>query len=147
MSVCFLSFAAIQAEEKPLSRALNPVPRNDAWWRDKQETNRVRIEKGGVDLLLVGDSIVGSLDGAGRKVQDYYYGDRNFVNMGFGGDRTQHVLWRLDHLPMGKIQPKAVMLLIGSNNLSDRETTDPLCIVLQIALLKNWGRSQGNKAK
>jgi len=124
LSLCLLSCAAIRAGEQPLARALNPVPRNDAWWRDKQAANRVRIEQGGVDLLLLGDSIVGSLDGAGRKVQEYYYGDRSFINMGFGGDRTQHVLWRLDHLPMDKIRPKAVMLLIGSNNLADRETTD-----------------------
>ncbi|MBO7680757.1 MAG: hypothetical protein J6S75_13950, partial [Thermoguttaceae bacterium] len=56
-------------------------------------------------------------DTEGREVEEYYYGDRNCVNMGIASDRTEHLLWRLGDLPMDKIHPKAAMLLIGHNNL------------------------------
>ena len=39
------------------------------------------------------------------------------INLGFGGDRTEHVLWRLDHLPVLKKAPKGAVLLIGTNNI------------------------------
>ena len=106
----------VQTEEN-LPSSCRPVSRPDAWWTERFEANRARLEKGNVDLLLLGDSIVESLDRDGRAVQDYYYGDRNGVNMGFGGDRTEHLLWRLDHFPLDKISPKAILLMIGSNNL------------------------------
>ncbi len=104
----------------PLPRTLVPADKMDqAWWKNRHQENVDRIGKGKVDFLMVGDSITHGWDlkHPGEKVQAYYYGDRNFVNMGFGGDQTQHVLWRLNNAPMNKIQPKAAMLLIGINSL------------------------------
>ena len=113
--VYFKSFKA-----GPLPRTLVPSGKMDqAWWKDRHQNNVKRIAQGNVDFLMVGDSITHGWDlsRSGEKVQEYYYGDRNFVNMGFGGDQTQHVLWRLNDAPMNKIQPKAAMLLIGINSL------------------------------
>lgn len=90
---------------------------NVEWWKARHEANCARIAQGNVDLLLIGDSITHGWDGAGKEIQEYFYGDRSYVNMGFGGDQTQHVLWRLENAPMDKIQPKAAVLLIGINNL------------------------------
>lgn len=111
---------------EPLS--CRPEPRDNDWWVKRFEKNRERIDRGGVDLLLLGDSIVESLDGDGQRVQEYYYGDRNAVNMGFGGDRTEHLLWRLDHLPMDKIAPRAAVLMIGSNNLYGPEPDEAIAL-------------------
>ena len=114
-----LAMAQEQAQEpKPLPRTLVPVDRPDqAWWKSRHEANKARIEQGNVDLLLVGDSITHHWDDFGKNVLAYYYGDRNYVNMGFGGDQPQNVLWRLNDAPMDKIHPKAAMLLIGVNSL------------------------------
>lgn len=110
------SVNAQQSQELPPT--LVPAERlSEQWWKDRHEANKARIEQGNVDFLLIGDSITHGWDSAGAKVQKYYYGDRNYVNMGFGGDQTQHVLWRLNDAPMDKIQPKAAMLLIGINSL------------------------------
>lgn len=110
--------ASLKAQEKPLPPTLVPADKmGEAWWKERHEANKARIAQGNVDFLLIGDSITHGWDGAGKAVQEYYYGDRNYVNMGFGGDQTQHVLWRLADAPMDKIQPKAAMLLIGINNL------------------------------
>ncbi|MDD3469638.1 MAG: GDSL-type esterase/lipase family protein [Thermoguttaceae bacterium] len=105
-------------EPSELPRTLVPAERlGEQWWKERHEANKARIEQGNVDLLLIGDSITHGWDGVGAKVQEYYYGDRNYVNMGFGGDQPQHVLWRLNDAPMDKIHPKAAVLLIGINSL------------------------------
>lgn len=87
-------------------------------WKDRFQMQSDRIAQGNVDLLLIGDSITHGWDNdSGKRVRDYYYGDRNYVNFGIGGDQTGHVIWRLEHAPMDKIHPKAAMVLIGINNL------------------------------
>ncbi|MBW8884201.1 MAG: GDSL family lipase, partial [Planctomycetia bacterium] len=53
---------------------------------------------------------------AGKNVWAEYYAKRNAVNLGIGGDRTQHVLWRLDHGNIDGIHPKLAVLMIGTNN-------------------------------
>ncbi len=109
---------SVQAQEAQLPKTCIPANKMDvAWWKARHEANCARIEQGNVDLLLIGDSITHGWDGAGAEIQQFFYGDRNYVNMGFGGDQTQHVLWRLNNAPMDKINPKAAVLLIGINNL------------------------------
>ena len=109
---------SVQAQQAELPKTCIPANKMDqAWWKARHEANCARIEQGNVDLLLIGDSITHGWDTGGKPVLDYYYGDRNCVNMGFGGDQTGNVLWRLDDAPMDKIRPKAAMLLIGINNL------------------------------
>ena len=46
-----------------------------------------------------------------------HFAPLNALNLGFGGDRTNHVLWRLEHLPALKTAPKAASLMIGTNNI------------------------------
>ncbi|MDO4627966.1 MAG: GDSL-type esterase/lipase family protein [Planctomycetia bacterium] len=112
------SASAQDAAVAQLPRTLVPANKmHEAWWKARHEANCARIAQGNVDFLLIGDSITHGWDGAGKEIQAFFYGDRNYVNMGFGGDQTQHVLWRLNDAPMDKIQPKAAMLLIGINSL------------------------------
>ena len=54
---------------------------------------------------------------------DKYYAPRNAVNMGFSGDRTQHVLWRLDHSDFNNVNPKLAILMIGTNNSNRQDNT------------------------
>jgi beta-glucosidase len=49
-------------------------------------------------------------------VWEEFYGKRNAVNLGIGGDKTQHVLWRLDNGNIDGIKPKLAVLMIGTNN-------------------------------
>src|SRR5262245_38020822 len=82
-----------------------------------------RVKKGSVDLLFIGDSITQGWEGAGKDVWAKAYGKRNAVNLGIGGDRTQHVLWRLEHGNTDGISPKAAVLMIGTNNSNGRDHT------------------------
>jgi beta-glucosidase len=109
---------AKEAPAKKRSAACLPVPRTDAWWTKRQEqlNARVREAQGHVDLIFIGDSITQGWEGGGQAIWKEFYGKRNAVNLGIGGDQTQHVLWRLDHGNIQGISPKLAVIMIGTNN-------------------------------
>lgn len=98
------------------SAAVIPQARTDPWWIERHEASNARAKKGGIDLVWIGDSITQGWESAGQDVWQRYYGDRNAANLGFSGDRTQHVLWRLEHGNVDNIAPKVVIIMIGTNN-------------------------------
>ena len=69
--------------------------------------------KGPIDVLLVGDSITMQWGAAWGK----HFPQLKTVNLGIGGDKTQNVLWRLDHGGVAGLEPRVVILLIGNNNM------------------------------
>ena len=107
--------AVAPAPQAKQNTAIQPVPR-DGGWMQRHESFNARVEKGNVDLLMIGDSITHGWEGSGREVWQKYYGNRNAVNLGIGGDRTQHVLWRLENGNIEGISPKLAVLMIGTNN-------------------------------
>ena len=100
--------------------AVVPVSRTESWWTTRHEHALERVRQGDVDLLLIGDSITQGWDDEGRHIWDAYYGRRRAVNLGFSGDRTEHVLWRLDHGEVEGIAPKLAVVMIGTNNTGTR---------------------------
>jgi beta-glucosidase len=78
-------------------------------------------KKGGVDILFLGDSITDLWRSRGADVWTRYYAPRRAANFGISADRTQHVLWRVEHGELDGIKPKVIVLLIGTNN----SKTDP----------------------
>ena len=95
--------------------AVKPVPR-DANWMKRHDSMNERVKQGNVDLLFIGDSITQGWEGPGKAAWSEKYGKRNAVNLGIGGDRTQHVLWRLDNGNIEGIKPKLAVIMIGTNN-------------------------------
>jgi len=93
------------------------------WWARRHQQVLDRVAQGNVDLIYVGDSITHGWEGGGNAVWQQYYAPRNAVNMGFGGDRTQHVLWRLEHGEVDGISPKLAILMIGTNNSGGNDNT------------------------
>jgi len=78
-------------------------------------------KKGGVDLLFLGDSITAGWAKNGADVWAKRYESRNAANFGIGGDRTQHVLWRVENGELEGIKPKVIVLMIGTNNSAHNE--------------------------
>jgi beta-glucosidase len=111
---------AALAEDVPST--LKPVPR-EGGWMDRHNSFNERVKKGDVDLLFIGDSITQGWEGAGKDVWEKYYGPRKAVNLGIGGDRTQHVLWRLENGNIAGIKPKLAVLMIGTNNSNGTDNT------------------------
>jgi len=95
-----------------------PVPRTLKWWTDRQDKLNTNIKVGDAQLLFIGDSITQGWEGSGAAVWEKYYGKRHAVNLGIGGDETQHVLWRLDHGNLNGINPLLAVVVIGTNNSS-----------------------------
>ena len=74
-------------------------------------------KKGNIDLLLHGDSITDWwLQDANKPMFDKYFGNIRTANFAVAGDTTQGVLWGLRNGEGQGYQPKAVMLMIGTNN-------------------------------
>jgi lysophospholipase L1-like esterase len=103
----------------PKESATEPRPR-DAKWMQRHENylKEVKEKAGKVDVLFVGDSITDGWHNPGKKVWAENWEPMKAFNIGIGGDRTQHVIWRLQNGEVAGISPKVTMLMIGTNNLS-----------------------------
>ena len=122
-----VSFATAQDSKKE-NTAIKPVPRDKNW--EKRHDTFVGIAKrGNVDLLFLGDSITdawggeGHGMGGGHKIFTSKFVPMKAANFGIGGDRTQHVLWRLQNGELDGIKPKVVQLMIGTNNSNRADNT------------------------
>jgi beta-glucosidase len=127
LSICLvttilLSVTACFAAESTQNSAVIPAHRLD-WWGARHEAILERAAKGDVGLLMIGDSITHGWEGGGKEIWEKYYAARKAVNLGFGGDRTQHVLWRLEHGEIAGIAPKAAVIMIGTNNSNGTDNT------------------------
>lgn len=105
--------------------AIDPVPRPDDWWKARHKSMNERTAELGekAQVIFIGDSITQGWEGEGKEVWARYYASRNAINLGIGGDRTQHVLWRLDNGNITGLKPKAAVLMIGTNNSNGEDNT------------------------
>jgi lysophospholipase L1-like esterase len=112
-----------------------PQPREGAWM-EMHKSFLAQTKKGNIDLLFLGDSITQGWNE--NTVWQRYYGPRHAANFGIGGDRTQHVLWRIQNGELDGILPKVTVLMIGTNNLHD-DTPDEIAqgIKTIVAELRN----------
>jgi lysophospholipase L1-like esterase len=98
------------------------VPGLAPFFRQKHEANLAVAKEGMAELLLMGDSITDfwrndSGPFAGKQVLEKYFGKWRIANFGIAGDTTQGVLYRLQNGEGAGFSPKAVMLMIGTNNI------------------------------
>ena len=100
-------------------------------WMD-QHLDGVKIAaQGNWDLLLLGDSITQSWGGPGRRVGSpaarafqHFFGNIRVGNLGISGDRTQHLLWRIENGTLDGADPKVIVILIGTNNIHSDHPDD-----------------------
>ncbi|OHB52615.1 MAG: hypothetical protein A2Y10_19070 [Planctomycetes bacterium GWF2_41_51] len=120
-----LAFAAQNPCDVKLGshEAVTPVSRDSDWWMPRHNAILERIKQGNVDIIMIGDSITHGWEKSGKPVWDQYYANRNAVNMGFSGDRTQHVLWRIENGEVNDINPKLAVIMIGTNNSNGNDNT------------------------
>jgi len=115
-----LAFKSVEGKNHS---AVIPAQRADQWWGPRHNAVNERLKQGNVDLLFIGDSITHGWENTGKESWDTYYAPRNAVNMGFSGDRTQHVLWRLDNSNLEGLSPKLAIIMIGTNNSNGNDNT------------------------
>jgi lysophospholipase L1-like esterase len=106
--------------------AIIPATRsNPTNWLARHEGFVKQAKAGGIDLLFMGDSITDNWRGKGKNVWAKFYGSRHAANFGIGGDRTQHVIWRIENGELDGIDPKVIVLMIGTNN-SNSDSPDQI---------------------
>lgn len=128
LSAAPLSAQAESSDPPPThasSPACTPATRErPANWMSRHEKFVAQAKRGHIDLLFLGDSITDNWRTKGSNVWNEYYAPRHAANFGIGGDRTQHVLWRIEHGELDGIQPKVTVLMIGTNNSKSDPAAD-----------------------
>jgi lysophospholipase L1-like esterase len=111
-----------------VNTALIPVPRLEMDSYDWYERHKDELAAKALmdpQIVLIGDSITHFWGGPpaskplnGPNAWQAIFGGLPVLNLGFGWDRTQNVLWRLAHGEFEGLHPKSVILNIGTNNLT-----------------------------
>jgi beta-glucosidase len=96
------------------------------WWIPRHEEKLARIRELAaahqpVDVVFIGDSITHNWEKDGKAVWASHYARYNALDLGFGGDHTENVLWRLQHGEIDDIRPKVAVVMVGTNNTGDRQ--------------------------
>lgn len=117
----YISFAAVfclclpaTGQDTKKNLAISPAlhPGTDK----KHESFNVISKQGEAPLVFLGDSITAGWSGRGKDVWKQYWAPMKAANFGIGGDRTEHILWRLQHGNYDGLHPKLTVLMIGTNN-------------------------------
>lgn len=130
-----LTLPAFAQEKK--DETITPASRSaEGWWAKRHEERLEQVKQGNIDLVFLGDSITQGWEGNGGKpIWERFYAPRHPLNLGFSGDRTQHVLWRLDNGEVDGIKPKAAVLMIGTNNVGGN-SADEIAAGIKAVVLK-----------
>jgi lysophospholipase L1-like esterase len=88
------------------------------YWDKKLREQREAIQRNldNIDLVFVGDSITDAWGNGGSEVWSKYFAPLKALNLGLGGDQTQHVLWRLQNGQLEGYKARLFVVMIGTNN-------------------------------
>ncbi len=121
------TFAAPAGGTRPPSTVV-PVTQNRDWrtydWAQRHAACAALMRERQPEIVMLGDSITHFWGGdpvggrrTGPDVWDRVFAGRTVVNLGYGWDRTENVLWRLTHGEFENARPKVVVAMIGTNNI------------------------------
>ena len=127
--------APVIAPEPVQPATTTPVSRESGAFA-RQNLVLERANTSHAQVVLIGDSITEGWEGAPDQLQSLV-GLRSAANLGVGGDRTQHVLWRLQQAPLMSVNPKVIVLMIGTNNIYDDSADDIVAGIRAITALMN----------
>lgn len=100
-------------KDNKVAPADKPDPRDVP--RHKEFLKKVASGEG--DVVFLGDSITQGWEGNGKKAWADTFAPFKPVNLGIGGDRTGHVLWRItEGKELEPLKPKLAVIMIGTNN-------------------------------
>ncbi len=137
-----LNFAALAAPASEYRSAAG-WKENADWWKQKEDIDSMLISEKGLDIVFLGNSITQGIGGLrpnvtykpGLAAFDAAFSKYKWISAGISGDRTQHILWRLQHGSYVQAQPKILVLTIGVNNFSDDSAAE---IAAGIAVILKW---------
>ncbi|MFN5739837.1 MAG: sulfatase/phosphatase domain-containing protein [Akkermansiaceae bacterium] len=89
------------------------------WWKDRwdeknKDANTPEAKKARV--VFLGDSITQAWENTGKPAWDKHFAPLGALNWGYSGDRTEHLIWRLQNGDIQRVNPEVAVILIGTNN-------------------------------
>jgi lysophospholipase L1-like esterase len=88
---------------------------DEPWWQQRHEKILDQLDPA-TEIVFIGDSITQGWEEDGAAIFAENFSDWKTLNLGFCSDHTHHVLWRLRNGELKGLNPKVVILLIGTNN-------------------------------
>ncbi len=135
-------------------RADEPLPRSDRNSQIAHEQLLAKRKQGRIDIYFEGDSITRRWGAADypqllANWKDNFFG-WNAADFGWGADRVENILWRLENGELDDVNPKVIVLLAGTNNVGNRlspegpdatvaDVTRGLAAILQVMKAKAPG--------
>ena len=116
---------SVQNRTNKPEAADKPLPRTD---RNSMLAHSELLEKaqqGRIDVYFEGDSITRRWGTSDEQYKHFLANWRqnffgwNAANFGWGGDKTQNILWRLNNGELDNVKPKIIVLLAGTNNVGN----------------------------
>ena len=109
-------------DTRSVNPAAQPAPQSTPLFLPAHKMLLEKARAGQIDIYFLGDSITRRWQGTDypehKKNWDANFFGWNAANFGWGGDSTQNVLWRLEQGELDDVHPKIVVLMIGTNNVS-----------------------------
>ncbi len=111
------------------TQSVTPEMLNQSWsinhWGPRHEAKKAEVKRRNAagektSVVFIGDSITEGWEKTGAPVWQRHYANYNALGLGFGGDHTENVLWRLQQGALDGLDPKVVVLMVGTNNTGDR---------------------------
>ncbi len=122
LTLLFTSCAVIKEQPLSVQASVQTAEWSKKWWMPRHKDKlAIKEQMSSVDLVFLGDSITHAFDNKGKAIWQKYYAPRNALNIGFSGDCKENVLWRLEHGAVDGIDPKLLVLMIGTNNTGHRQ--------------------------
>ena len=112
------SVREVQCEVRALTPSVPQSPWAVSWWMNRHREKLEALKANPPEVVFLGDSITHFWDSTGRPAFNANFAKAPYraISLGFSGDRTEHVLWRILHGELDGYQAKAVVLMIGTNN-------------------------------
>ena len=107
----------------PIERADVATPRTDKNSMLAHEQLLAKRTQGQIDVYFMGDSITRRWGASDEQYKELFanwsanFKGWNAADFGWGGDKTQHMLWRLQNGELDGVNPKIIVLLAGTNNI------------------------------
>lgn len=89
----------------------------EKWWKDRWDAqNKDASSAKDAKIVFLGDSITQAWEGPGKAAWDTHFAPLGALNWGYSGDRTEHLIWRLQNGDIQRVSPEVAVILIGTNN-------------------------------
>jgi lysophospholipase L1-like esterase len=130
LGVACVSGPSGAASTSPIEHADVPMARSDANSLKAHEQLMAKRTQGKIDVFFMGDSITRRWGTSDRQYADLLanwnenFKGWNAADFGWGGDRTQNMLWRLQQGELDGVNPKVIVLMAGTNNIGNASPTD-----------------------